>query len=373
MPNLLLRFEVSLDDQENPWRTNGPGFHRWLPDGSRDALTVDTGDPAAELRVWFERWGYVETTGPREGYVRFSKNRQEVDPAVMERQGVLDAGPLLGMLSLRDVPQEQFDAVIQGRMEESAYEALGKRVVKRLLYPSVSRLVDIIRTTYGQFWLRRIEPWDARKESLAVYCTGVRLQWSDDGGESWHRFQPGKLVSRGVSRLVHARFQDYLTREDWSELMGLINSDFTPSLGANLLTRARYILVTGHPRHALIEAVTALDVAVSEYVRQNTGRREAMAKPIEAFWTLPLPTRMALLALNQPDISDGDLELTLKAIKCRNDVVHEGKETPDDIDRLLDAASRVVAALLPGPLSRLPPLPFSSNWLLTPEQWEAKP
>jgi hypothetical protein len=166
MPDLSLRFEIPLRDYTNPWPANGPAFHRWLPDGERDALALDTEDPAAELRVWFERRGYIGTEGPDEGFIRYSPDRREVDPAIMERQGVLEAGPLLGAIGLRDVPNDQFRAVAEGRTGDPAYVALGKRVVKRVVYPPVSRLIDILRTTYGQFWFRPLAPWDSRRQSL---------------------------------------------------------------------------------------------------------------------------------------------------------------------------------------------------------------
>ncbi|MGE0539233.1 MAG: hypothetical protein AB7R89_03555 [Dehalococcoidia bacterium] len=374
MPDLLLHIDISLDDNDpnRPWRTNGPGFHRWLPDGRQDALTLNTEDPTAELQVWFERWGATKTTEPRAGFVEFSTNRHEVDPTIMERQGVLDAGPLLGMLILRDVPQEQLDAVVNDRRNDPAYVALGKRVVKRL-HPPISRLVDILRTTYGQFWLRRIVPWDSRQESLSVYCARFGLHWSIDTGASWTRFMPDTQRSHGTTRLVSARFQDYITQQDWSELEQLVNSDFEPSDGANLLTRARHILITGNPRHALIEAVTALDVAVAEFVRLHTKLRKTLADQIQSFQTLRLPAQLAMVALNQPEISDEDLQVVFTVIKRRNEVVHEGKEPPDDLDRYLEAAYRVVAALLPGSSGRMPPLPFMNNWLRTPEEWDADP
>jgi hypothetical protein len=61
MTILLLKFRIDF------WRTDAvpehqwPVFHRWLPDGEKDALTFDMKDPNITLKLWFERWGVVQT------------------------------------------------------------------------------------------------------------------------------------------------------------------------------------------------------------------------------------------------------------------------------------------------------------------------
>ena len=62
MPTLLLRFRARVHHPRLPvhWIGSGPLFHRWLPDGEKDAIPLDTGEPDVELRVWFERLGFVD-------------------------------------------------------------------------------------------------------------------------------------------------------------------------------------------------------------------------------------------------------------------------------------------------------------------------
>jgi hypothetical protein len=93
MATLLLKFGVLLENYniEEFDRHKGPLFHRWLPDGEKDAILVDVPDPTAELKVWFERRGFVD-----DRWIRFDYSRPEIDPEIMERQAILDAGPLRG-------------------------------------------------------------------------------------------------------------------------------------------------------------------------------------------------------------------------------------------------------------------------------------
>jgi hypothetical protein len=79
MSALLIRFKIELanPDFASYEPHYGPLFHRWLPDGDHDAIVLKTDDPNLELKVWFERRGFVEN-----GNIQYSPSRFEVDPAV---------------------------------------------------------------------------------------------------------------------------------------------------------------------------------------------------------------------------------------------------------------------------------------------------
>ena len=89
MTTMLLKFRINLElyELQTLNRNHGPLFHRWLPDGQQDSIVLDTGHPNSDLEVWFERRGFVD-----DGWIRFDYKRREVDPEIMSKQGVLDAG-----------------------------------------------------------------------------------------------------------------------------------------------------------------------------------------------------------------------------------------------------------------------------------------
>jgi hypothetical protein len=101
MTELLLKFAVLLEDMNEPGisKDYGPKFHRWLPDGEANSINLDVGHPDITLKVWHERRGFIQRNE-----IRFDYERFEVDPDVMSRQGVLQAGPLFGCLVFRNTP-----------------------------------------------------------------------------------------------------------------------------------------------------------------------------------------------------------------------------------------------------------------------------
>ena len=88
MPTQSFRFGRWLRRYDLSSEIEGPRFHRWLPNGESDALVLKTDDPAADLRVWFERQGRMDGA-----FFQFAHKEQSFDPAVITRQGVLEAGP----------------------------------------------------------------------------------------------------------------------------------------------------------------------------------------------------------------------------------------------------------------------------------------
>ena len=364
MATLLLRFAITLEDYNLPHidQHHGPLFHRWLPDGEKDSIVLDTGDPDAELKVWFDRWGFV-----RDGFIEFSYKRREVAPDLIPRQAVLDAGPLMGLLRIQGLSEEQLAPIREDKVGDDAYVVVGKRVIKKLLYPPVSRFIDVLRTNCGQYWIRPPEEWDSRKGSLGHYCSLLQLRWSLDG-QTWRDFRPDEAVIR-ITGAIQRRFPGYLTREGWQELGEVAREEYEPSLGAFILARTHQLLDEENMRHAIVEGVIALEVALSELIRRKLGAAESLLDRMSAFWNLPLPTQVVSIAAPLGTVSSQDIEHTVKAIEMRNKVIHEGWSPPDDAEVDVSGLLRTVAALLSGPTFRFPSARFL-NSLMSPEEWE---
>jgi hypothetical protein len=364
MPTLLLRFAITLEDYSLSEidQHHGPLFHRWLPDGEKDCIVLDTDDPSAELKIWFQRWGFVE-----HGFIVFSYERREVDPEIIPKQAVLDAGPLMGLLRIEGLSEEQLASIRENKVGDDAYVALGKRVVKRLVYPPVNRFINVLRTNYGQYWIRPLEEWDSRRESLGGYCSFLQLKWSPDG-QIWEDFLPDEAVTKITARLQR-HFPGYLTEEGWQELREVAREGYEPSLGAVILSRTHQLLDQGNMRHAVIEGVIALEVALSELIRRKLGAAESLIERMSAFWNLPLPSQLVSIAAPLGTVSSQDIEDTVRAIEMRNKVIHQGWNPPDDAAVALSGLLRTVAALLSGPRFRFPSGHFG-NSLMSAEEWE---
>lgn len=90
MSTLLLKMTLFLTEEHIDTNAPpGPLFHRWLPGGVHDAISLETREPDSSLKVWFERWGVVDDGG----FIRFTHRQREVDASVVERQAKLRRRP----------------------------------------------------------------------------------------------------------------------------------------------------------------------------------------------------------------------------------------------------------------------------------------
>jgi len=372
MPTLLLRFRARVHHPRLPvhWIGSGPLFHRWLPDGEKDAIPLDTGEPDVELRVWFERLGFVDD-GRR---IVFDPERREVDPDIMRTQAVLGAGPLAGSLEIRGLAEDEVAAVRADRVGHADYVSLAKRIVKTLLVPHVNRLLRILRVNYGQYWIAELEEWDSRYHSLSQYCESfLGLTWSLDEGETWAAFRPGgRMRTDGPkpgAKLYPDSYRDYLTEADWRQLGSLIRDGYEPTTGALVLAQAHQFLDRGDVRQAIIEGVCALEVAVHEFVRENLHGHRGLAESMQAFWNLPLVSQVVVVTTILGEIPNEDIEHSVALVNMRNRILHEGWVPPEDAATHLTGLMSTTVALLSSPSFRFPTF-YPAVAFMSAEEWD---
>lgn len=351
MPKLLLKFEINLDESgTSVFRHHGPQFHRWLPDAEKYAIVLDNSGSNAILKVWFERRGFVDG-----GFIKYDRKRTEVDPTIMSKQAVLDAGNLLGLLQINGISKENLVPLMENKIGDKRYIALGKKVVK-LIHPPVSNLLNTIRTHYGQYWVPELEEWDSRTRSLGSYCNSIlHLEWSLDRGKTWTPFIPNERQQTVAVHIFKDRpFPEFPTREGWRELILSIKKGFKPSSAALLLARAHQLSDEGNLRQAIIEGVSALELALGEFIQQKLQNHESLVDGVQAFWNLPLPSQLIVVASSSGVIDLQDIELAMKAVDKRNKVIHEGLNPSDESKPAILGLFRTVAGLLQGPRFRFP-------------------
>jgi len=372
LSNIFLKFTVLLEESRNHFPEHyGVLFHRFLPDGKKDAIMLDTSDPDVELKIWFERRGFVE-----EGLIKYDSKRREVDPSIVHVQGVLDSGPLFGLLIIRNLPEEQIEAIRTNKIGDPAYIEIGKRVVK-LIHPPVSSFIDLLRINYGQYWLRNFEKWDSRYFGLGHYCSLIYLKWSLDEGVHWSDFIPERNLAQSI-KLQLTSGQDYLqylTEEDWHITIRSIHKH-KPSLAEFLLSKSHELLDQGEIKYALVDAVTALEVAITEYLKKKLNGFSGLNSLLSKFsqQNISNKDKITIFAAFTESISVKDLEDCIKAIGWRNDVIHEGRELPEDIDNVATITRKlqsVIGKIIAPPTVRFPTI-NSGNAIMPEEEWEKK-
>lgn len=351
---LFLWFRIGLEQRDYGRPRHGPIFTRWLPAGREDALDLDTGDPKAKVLVWFERQGHTDS----EGVTEFKKGSRDVNPQAIESQGGLEAGDLFGLLTLEEINGTEIGCLKEKKHGDATYLNLGKRVVK-LIYPSVSRMLDLLRVVYGQFWLPQLPRYDSTQWSLGSYCSDVlSLKWSLDAKGGRASFLPD-LTSRwspvAVVSTSTKAFLAYLTKSDWMELQRLINMSREVPLAGRILSKARSLKAQGELRVAIVEATTALELALKNRMRRMLRNSKRCTDKAQAFYQLGLAQQVTILGSTLEGVSIGKLEQCLLGIDSRNRVVHDGADPKRIPELVWDGLFSVAAFLLEPPPYKLPP------------------
>lgn len=363
MSELLVNFKVSLRGEgDEPEEQQGPFFHRWLPDGEKDAITLDTSDKGIHLRVWFERCGYTVMN-----MVEYDDVRREVDPAIMRNQARLDGGPLVGQIKL-DLKPEELTKLTGSEIGDDIRIRLAQKLIDHI-QPATGRLVDIVRTTYGQYWLPEFRPWDSRQQGLGFYCRHVlHLYWSFDSGSTWSEFVPDQPTVR-VHFPREPDYSQYITESDWRGVAKLAALPGKEPLAAMLISQSRNYLHSGDLRHAVIEGVSALDVAVNGFMREKLKGSGQLQKVAQSFFQLGLAAQAIIVMSSLGDISAEEMEIVARLVDVRNNVVHKGLTPSEDDANQLEALLKTTSKLIPGPVFKFPTL-YYGNRVMSSDEWQ---
>jgi hypothetical protein len=356
MPTLLLRFAIVLEnsaiepyDRLSGERRHGPLFCKWLPDGEKDSLELNVAEPEAELRVWFEQNGYIEN-----GKIRFDYERQELDANIISQHPVLDAGPLIGTLKLSNVPEEAFEALQENRSGDPAYLAFGRRVA-HLIFEPVARLIDVLRTNYGQYWISPLKDWNPRTQSLGSYFSLViQTKWSVDEGATWSDFLPDNPELLPTTDGSTETYDALLTQQDWRELQKHLSEGYEPKLAAELVTTTHQLIERQDLRAAVLHTVLALEVALNEFIHRKMRMNKVLADNLQGWSALHLPARLAAVATLSGAVSAAQVESALKLSEMNHKIIREGWIPPFTAQEELRHAMQTVAALLSGPVFKFP-------------------
>jgi hypothetical protein len=363
MPDLLLKFYVFLDQQRNWRKYDGPLFHRWLPDGEKDAIDVYTGFPNTRLRVWFERRGYVE-----DGLIRFDVTRKEVDDAIIPTQAALYSGSLFGQLEVQDITDEEARCLVDQLTEDPVYLTLCETVVDKIIQPCVSRFIDVVRTKYGQYWIREPEGLDYKRRPLSNRCRLLRTQWSLNGGGAWLDLIPNAKEGDHVTWIVGSEnsFQQYLTQKDWQDLADLSQKASDPPLGAFILSRSRQLFEEENYKYALIEGVLALEISLAYFIKKNFSEHSTPTR--SELENLRLEDQLSAVAKHVV-LPKNHRKQTIQAIRVRNKAVHEYHFPDEQVKPKIEALLTVVAVLNFGQTFKLPS-PHLGNMIKPVKDWE---
>jgi len=209
------------------------------------------------------------------------------------------------------------------------YRELGAEVYD-LTMTTLNRLITFLRVEKRQYWLQELEV-DAKRMASAFVQFGAI--WSADR-INWHLWRP---TSHEFMSIVLPDQSTWITREDWSKATDHVRSGRSSNFVADLLSTARANAWSGNRRSALVEAVTALEVAISEFA-QSPDSEKAFGKLLsERMGVSSLKSQVSHMGnsgtirylfpviLPESAISTESLRTCGRAIDERNNVVHNGQ------------------------------------------------
>ena len=347
-------------------RPSGPIFSRFVPDGEADAvyLTAD-GDPH-EIRVWFARNAKLDG-----GFLKWDQKGTEFDSALMRRQGKLDAGWLVGKMSMpvsgTELAALRHNPIATPRefgdvTEDPAYVGLAKRLIKTL-QPRLAAFVSTLRCQYGQYWLEAPRPWDSRSETLGAYCSGqLQLRWWYEKKE-WYWFLPTRSGFSMVCQILpDSHFDQYLTEADWRRLQRIRCLDDVPT-ELQLLSNAGKSLDFGDYRHAFVEVCAALELTISSRL---AAKNDKVKRAINGFRSGQTQMAQVAVVLLLIGASEDEIQNTLEAVEIRNRVVHEGYVPGESDGWNLRKVMQAIEKIGNFATIKSPSLDFGSNMLLSP-------
>ncbi len=141
-------------------------------------------------------------------------------------------------------------------------------------------------------------------------------------------------------------------------------------MATELVTNSHRMLSESQLRHAVVEAVSALEVAISDAVRAPIKGSNNLTDSAASFLKdTPLKARLVVVASFFGGIPAATVEDALAGIELRNRVVHEGFVPEQQSMKQVRAVQEVAAVLVPGPRIKFPVL-SDSNFIADANVWE---
>ncbi|AMV29575.1 hypothetical protein VT84_34590 [Gemmata sp. SH-PL17] len=341
---LAARMTIPLDDDE---RRNGHPiiFYEWLPETISDALVLVT--DGMTCRYWADQ-----------ECVQLVASSRKVEG----RQHNLEVwvGKLQVLVEGVTVEDEVADVFIQLSSETqfdpshfaSAYDAgllrqhqeLTERIHRNVLF-GYNRVIGHVRAERGQYWLeeRKMEGRDIHSDFVQF-----RARVSIDGSE-WMRLTDTRS---GVFRSWWCPESRRVGSGEWKTIGQLMER--RPDTVGALLTAADDYRSQDQSRTAVIEAVSALEIAVGNFTDRSRsvdwfyrsserfGVANLKAHRRHLGFTATVSYLFPLL-FTEEQMSAGTLRDCREAIEERNNIVHNGQRAvkPDKMIRYLESIRRL--------------------------------
>ena len=345
--NLKVNFEIPFGGNED----SSPCiiFSNWIPEGDKYNLIKKYDEVTINLSFDKE---CVSTLGE----VTDEEIEKNTSNHISMLYAEADLGDIEGELTSfifdeRDSGSGKHHGLLPGNKEyeclNSEYKRLGEVVIKAV-NETCNRLIAYARNIKGQYWLTTL---NADKGDLSNLNNSWRAtaRINDKGGFRW--LPPGTNVLS--FELMIYRGELLIKKDEWGEINDFLTSNARPSLVFELMSNTRYLMSQGHRRSAVLEAVSALEVATTTFCKSPNIKdlnvfdyesridMENLGNQSKHLGFSGSIRYLIPMLFSSKELSNTTLEKCYQAIDVRNNVVHKGQRNVKK-----ELANEIVSAII---------------------------
>jgi len=202
-----------------------------------------------------------------------------------------------------------------------------------------TRVIDLLRNQFGQYWLSPTLPRDNKAWNDA--------EWLDSDGE-WKPVFPPTIYL--VSRIR----KQGMSKGEWEEFGNLLKHNSRSDMMWTMIANARVYLEIDNGRMAVVEAVAALEAALKQLLPKLLSRlvsphlpEKSIDKAIEKMG-LRLTTEILFEYMEEKhQLGPENCKQCLSAIEIRNTIIHQ-KQRHVDVSKagtMVEAIAEIVVSL----------------------------
>lgn len=328
MSELCVALKVSY---ENPAR-----YVKWMPIGASDRIDVCEDAICISILHKLESAGWASQ--PTEDEIKRTTNN----------------GAHRLFVEVRcDIRRELADYIISVTAKDAAlqdeYLSLGKRI-QTLVVKRLNRLSAYLAASKGQYWIDQLQ---ADEVNPGQFFIEHEAQATIEGSKV--PFDPQRRSIKLDLQFPSA--QTMVSEADWPAVREFVVGDRSVPLPRSLIAGAYRLASQGARRNALVDAVTAIEVAVNKFARGLHADRLARFRPgLEPTSAPALFAKVGLrgafgvalpLLLTEEEFPEELLQHCRAAIEKRNAIVHQGSRDVDqtELAKFLSAAKRACELL----------------------------
>lgn len=201
------------------------------------------------------------------------------------------------------------------------------------------------RVLQGEEIVRALPAWLSRLGNLLEVLTKQDLKRSVGAKVVWHQLKSKEgsewvpASSKGPSLKVHFADESLRASEkQWTQALMGASGNLEPALWSLLLRDARHFLNEGFPRACIIDAFTAVEVALAFALNKAGASKRKVRAPLAS----------KLRACREHGLQIPDVDLKGDLIRPRHDAVHQGIAIRrQEASRALQSAETIIKTVAP--------------------------